>query len=341
MKSATWRVAALVATAALIGVSPAVAARAWDAGESIDGDLQDKDIEIAASCEDGDSTDTLSWTGGDNDHWIEGNQSEPDDEGSPSDALGGWEEGVKCWWTTTHGTVTQYSLTTVWTAPYKQGVDSIVEIGVVDLPLAVPPGETGTRDDPGREYFGTPEERLATAYWLTWHANTSGSTHGNPQFNFNWTQINPCGNGTQLGIVDPDTPNCDGFYKKVELVGVLSPPRQGIALQLRQWYGELTYLNGQVYAQVPEWAADSTAMQTTTDASGKVYIWDGPGSLMPNGGWSKSADWVSYEQEMSFLDKAFLSNGDRISDPCNWHRSLHLSGTQGSYSWNKPPVTNQ
>ncbi len=274
--------------------------------------------------------------GGDSDHWIEGNQSEPDDEGTAADDLGGWEEGVKCWWTATYGTVTQNSFTTTWTAPYKQGVDDHVEIGVIDLPKEIAQGDAGNRDDPGREYFGTPQDRRATAYWITWEGRVSGST--SHDFDFNQTTAAPLGVGQQLGVIDPDTPNSNGFHKKVEIVGQLSPARAGVQTVLHQWYEGFSELDG--VRTTTDLTEDNTAMHEVSDTNGRVYVWDAPGvKFTPE--WGKAAESTAFEWNYQFTDKAFWPDGRKLSDSVNWHRIIELSGRQLFLTWDRPPDQNR
>ncbi len=57
--SGMWRVVVTVVAMMAVAVAPAAAGKTWDAGASIDGDLDDNDIEVPASSEDGDSTGTI------------------------------------------------------------------------------------------------------------------------------------------------------------------------------------------------------------------------------------------------------------------------------------------
>lgn len=140
------RVVLAVAVVAFLVVYSAQAGwctKTWDAGAAIDGDLDPNVIEVAASSSiGGDSTGTKMWTGADTDHYIDEDESEPDDEGDESDYYGAFSS-TKCWWTATNGTVTNTSLITTWTAPFEEGVEANVEVGVVDLPKSIGPGEAG------------------------------------------------------------------------------------------------------------------------------------------------------------------------------------------------------
>jgi hypothetical protein len=147
----------LICVASMTSLPQAWSTRSWDPYTNITGQLQDKTIEIAASSnEDGSSTDSLSWTGSDEDRWIDAEEEIPDDAGYDYDSWGAWD-AIKCWWTATEGSVTHSSFTTTWTAPLEAGCISYLEIAVVDLPKGPGPGETGSRDDDGRQYFGQTE----------------------------------------------------------------------------------------------------------------------------------------------------------------------------------------
>ncbi|HCU34479.1 MAG TPA: hypothetical protein DGT21_03255 [Armatimonadetes bacterium] len=314
---------------------PASAGKVWDPYTAIDGELDDKVIEIAASSEDGDSTDTMGWMGSDDDRWIDGDQSTT--SGKDADEWGGWGESSRCWWTTTDGTVSQYSFDTIWTAPYKQGAEANIEIAVVDLPKSIPSGETGSRGD-SREYFGA-QASNATAYWVVWHIRTSGSTsHG---FDFNDYPCDPCGDGTQLGIVNPDSADCNGFHKKVEIVGVLDPRKPNKKFDLHQTKHAFAKYNGSTAYpgyDAPAGTPDDLPDHDISDAAGKVFMWDAPGNKFVSGAnewWKANPEWYSFRHWGHYTDKAYF-NGVRCSAPFEWEYDLQLTGPIGANTWNKP-----
>lgn len=150
--SATWRVVLLVSVAGLVAVPAASAGRSWDTGAAISGYLEGKDITIAASVT-GPSTDTMSRCDThDGDHWIDEEQSTPDDQGTDADAWATWS-ATKCWWWCEGGAVSQGNWTTTWTAPAEAG-EWRLECAAEDLPKEIPPSESGCRDD-SRHYAGT------------------------------------------------------------------------------------------------------------------------------------------------------------------------------------------
>jgi hypothetical protein len=127
--------------------------RIWDPGPAIAGALEDKWIEVATSTyEDGASTDTLSWHGEDRDEWIDPEGAPPQDEGTEPDVWAGWAPGAGCWWWTSFGEVTEGSFTNLWTAPYEQGGESALALGVADLPQTIGRSERGTRADERRRF---------------------------------------------------------------------------------------------------------------------------------------------------------------------------------------------
>jgi hypothetical protein len=127
--------------------------RIWDPGPEITGALQNKWIAVAASTpEDGPSTDTLSWSGEDRDQWIDPDGALPQDEGTESDVFAGWAPGTGCWWWTSFGEVAEGSFTTTWTAPYERGGESVLALGVADLPRTIGCGERGTRSHLRRRF---------------------------------------------------------------------------------------------------------------------------------------------------------------------------------------------
>lgn len=309
---------------------PAFAVPVWDPGPGIAGDLDDSVIEVAASSEDGDSTGTIGWSGSDTDEWVDPDESTPT-SGNDIDDWGGWEQ-MKCWWTTTAGSVSQYQFTTTWTAPFEEGTEANVEIGVVNLPKSIRALETGSRNDP-RKYSGraTPN---ATAYWVTYHINTSGPTHGSPQFDFGDFSPPSFGDGNTLGIVDPTWDDCNGFFKKVELVGVVTPAKSGKTFRQYQWCMGYEKLNGATVSSDDWWVSDGPngASQDTSDGSAKIYMWDAPGMHYSPDPWSKNADWLSNENGFSFSDCATF-RGSRCSAYFRWWRRLKVSGPNGWDTW--------
>jgi len=336
------RVALAVTVVAFLVVYSAQAgwcAKTWDAGAAIDGDLDANVIEVAASSSiDGDSTGTKMWTGADMDHYIDEGESVPDDEGSESDYFGSFSD-TKCWWTATDGDVTNSSLITTWTAPHEEGVAANIEIGVVDLPKSIGGGEAGTRDDAGREYFGA-QEANAVGYWITWAGPVvSGST--SHSFTFATPHV---GGGGTLGLVDPDAPDCDGFYKKMELRGNLAPSRANVVFELRHEKKRFTTLNSEDFGtQYPNWTNDQTSHNGTSCAQHqRVYVWDCPGMKCTGGEWAKDPSDIMLVSQWHFRDRARY-NGRVASDwSTTYSRRIELHGQIGNTTWDKtmPPRVN-
>lgn len=136
--------------------APTHAEKQWDVGTAISGELENKLIEIAITVDPNNpSTDTISVQNvGDTDHWVDPEQSEGQDEGTEGDSIAGWAPD-KCWWWCQGGEVTQGSWTTTWTAP-SEGGEYALGCYIDDVPTAIPPGETGSRDD-GRHNARTAE----------------------------------------------------------------------------------------------------------------------------------------------------------------------------------------
>lgn len=85
---------ALVLVALACGPA-AIAEKTWDVGVALDGEMLDNAIVLPISLE-SPSTDTMTCEPADPDHWIDAEQSEPEDEGTDPDAWGSWGE-TKCW----------------------------------------------------------------------------------------------------------------------------------------------------------------------------------------------------------------------------------------------------
>jgi len=127
----------------------AFAGKTWDTGVTMDGEMQDNEIVLPISLE-SPSTDTMTCDPEDTDHWIDEDQSTPDDQGTDPDAWSSWSD-TKCWWWTEAGSVSQHSWTTTYTAPETQGGLFPIECSIEDLPKTC---DFGTRDD-NRAYVGT------------------------------------------------------------------------------------------------------------------------------------------------------------------------------------------
>lgn len=360
----TLRLSVLGIVMTLALASGARAAKEWDAGYQIGGILDYKVIEIAASSQEGGpSTDTMGWMGDDVDHWIDEDESVPEEEGQEGDDFGGFSE-MGCWWTASHGTVTQGSFQTTWTAPYEQGAEAHLEIGVIDLPRSIGAGESGTRDDPGREYFGTVSDGGGAqsaampmsagvkppnpvAIWVEWHANWSGPTHGDDPANqghpFSFGPYrSPCGDPQKLGLVNPDTVdppawNCTMFGKKGEFVGQMTPVRPG------RYFGIAQECAGNVSETIdgtttitpgggpdgPQWYARNN----TSDAIGKIFMWDAP-YIRWSGheGWGKPSGQERYYKDYLYRIRAFFA-GRVCSQPFVWTQRIELLGVRGQDQW--------
>jgi hypothetical protein len=150
--------------------------------------------------------------------------------------------------------------------------------------------------------------------------------------NFDYSDVYPAGDGTTLGIVDPNTYNCNGFHKKIEIVGVLSPATPDLGLALHQWAKGYEMLDGYFLDQSPDWTGDDGAMQSTTDDESKVFMWDAPGEKFTPTEWSKPAASTSFDFSYDLKDKAFFK-GKVCSAPFFWSRRLRLQGTPGLTVW--------
>ena len=148
------------------------------------------------------------------------------------------------------------------------------------------------------------------------------------------------GDDTTLGIVDPDTAGCNGFFKKIELVGVLSPTLAGRTFSITQEAQWFQKADGNIIDSGQR--LDSTPARNTTDQDGKIFVWDGPGfSLISYGGeWRKPDITIeSLEVSMSFFDHASYG-GRRASDNFPWSRHVLLEGIDGASDFDKPATIN-
>lgn len=272
MMSATWRVVLLVSVAGLVAVPAAIAGRAWDTGAAISGELEWKVLEIAITADPQDPvTDTMSCAmAEDTDHWVDGDQSEPQ-EAWPGDTLAGWSPGG-CWWQCAGGSVTQGSWTTTWTSPADWGHYDLA-CRIDDLPQAIPPGDSGSRDD-GPHYAATSgwaggsgcsvpavgamqagdEPPPAKAVWVCYDLlcdgeSVIGTSDAGPPLHFpiGWGEIGVCStvkphwepwfDGGPDAFPPPLTYPVWGWFKKFEVVGHVVPVPETPDFQ---WYKFVT-----------------------------------------------------------------------------------------------------
>lgn len=331
---------ALVIVALACGPA-AIAEKTWDVGVALDGEMLDNAIVLPISLE-SPSTDTMTCEPADPDHWIDAEQSEPEDEGTDPDAWGSWGE-TKCWWTALGGTVSQGDWTTTYTAPETEGGVYPIECSIEDLPKTC---ESGTRDD-ARGYVGTedgtghPHAIAYSAVLQKLHSPSGVRVMGplkHPEYK---------GNRYVSDITTPDPEiSAFGFWKKIEWVATITPGTTPPGGQQFEWVQKFIgegVLDGHADLYASQWDDDSPGQAFRTNVMGRshrIYMLDGPGAFAGDSDLPLGEHWTHFravgdpDHPMRYINKVEFG-GKQISTNYwqtasqDWTRHLRISKPDG------------